>query len=99
MNEQGKPWEDRGYDDTKFLADGRACGLMRLIFGGRICVGDPDDRFGYEEAYDYETYEEAEAGFWEWDSSVFPEPTMWVRHTPSYRRRPAGNPDREYVEQ
>ncbi len=98
MGEMTKPWEGQGYDATKLLADGRACGLMRLIFGGRICLGKADDAVGYEEAYDYETYEDAEASFWEWDSSCFAEPTLWVRHAPSYRRRPGGNPDREYVE-
>lgn len=98
MSEARKPWEDRGYEDTKFLADGRACGLMRLIFGGRLCVGDPDDAFGYSEAYDYETHREAHAAFCEWDSNAFSEPTGWVRHTPSYRRRPAGDATKEYVE-
>lgn len=90
-----KPWQEQGYEETKLLGDGRAAGLMRLAFGGRICVGSPDNEIGYEEAYDYEFLAIAAGAFFGWDGEG--EPEEWVRHIPSYRRRPDGDASREYV--
>jgi hypothetical protein len=90
-----QPWQGKGYEDTKLLPDGRAAGLSRLLFGGRICVGGPDDDAGYSEAYDYGDLEIARRAFDGWTGGT--EPTGWIRHIPSYRRRPTGDPGQEYV--
>lgn len=89
----------RGQDAVirDFPEPGKEAAVVRLIFGGRITVGDMDDDDCWREGYDYETFGMALSAILEWCSNRFPEPVMWVRHIPSYRRRPGGDARKEYV--
>jgi hypothetical protein len=60
-------------------------------------VGQADDDFGYEEEWMYADLATAYSAFSAWDPLEEPEPERWTRHMPSCRRRPDGDPAREYV--
>ncbi len=78
-------------------APGKEAAVVPLLFGARITVGDADDDFGWSECWDYDDLEAANEALHRWDPTKEAEPSGWVRHIPSYRRRPDGDPRREYV--
>lgn len=88
------------YETHRFLEDGRFIGLGLLLLGqAHIVMTAPgaDSSQGYAEAWQYETVGAAVAAFERWDPMSECEPEGWVRHIPSYRRRPGGDPAREHV--
>lgn len=75
------------------LDDGRVL-YVNLLFCGeaRLCLGD---RYGVDQAWYYETVDQALAAYVQWQPDV--EPTGWNRHIPSHRRREHGDPTKECV--
>jgi len=66
-------------------------GAARLTFGGR----DPDCDVGYDDCWDYPSLTAAIKAMERWDGQG--EPDGWTRHPTSGRRRPDGDPSREFV--
>ncbi len=77
--------------------DGRAVWVRPLMFTYAIVVGKPDDNW-YDDRWCYERALDAISAAVTWSSSPDPEPTGWHRHPTTGRRRPDGDPEREYVE-
>lgn len=73
---------------------GKLSYVVELMFGrARVVYGN---RLGAEEMWDYDTADEAIFAQRQWDPAG-PELQGWVRHRPSNRRRPDGDPAREVV--
>ena len=81
---------------AKFLDDGRAIVVYQMIFTARVCIG-PDDSQTYDDAWCYDNVAQACEAVLEWDGNGDP-PDGWHRHIGSGRRRPGGDPEKEYVE-
>ncbi len=71
------------YTKMKTLADGRICGVHRLIYHWTMQVGISE--FGYEERYCFATQEMAETAMDAWDGTG--DPILWHRHPETGRRR------------
>lgn len=79
------------------LSDGREITVYPLVMStGRVCVGEQASHT-YDDAYCYETVELAVLAASVWDGDGDP-PEGWFRHVGSGRRRPAGDPGREYIQ-
>lgn len=84
-----------GWRETR-LPDGRLCVVERLLFGqGRVCVGSPCERWGYDEGWEFRTFEGAVAAVEDWIErwGELLEPGGSVRRLPGngQRERPHGN--------
>lgn len=86
--------------DIKPLEDGTYVMVRRLMFHWMMVRGGADDLVGYFDRWCYATEELARAAL-----DAFPvqpsadyEPSGWHRHPRTMRRRPDGDPAREYVE-
>jgi hypothetical protein len=78
------------------LADGRLLCVYPMTFGkARLCIG-PDDGYSIDDAWCYENPQLAIAVCYDWDGKG-DAPLGWHRHIGSGRRRPDGDPEREYV--
>lgn len=66
-----------------------------MIYTARLCVGPPEDRTGYDDAWCYGSLEAALAAARAWDGKGDPE--GWHRHPASGRRRPGGDPKLEFI--
>jgi len=83
------------YDGQGFLAyrelpDGRLLALVPLLFDRvSLTLGPGGAAYdgGFSEAWDYEDLTAAFLFFLTYDPATDPEPTGWLRHTPSMRRR------------
>lgn len=90
------PWivhlEDRG--------DGMWVSLERLMFHYTIKLGTIGDTItGYEDRWCVGDLPNAILAWQEWKDRGFQgEPTRWNRHPGSGRRRPDGDPAKEYVQ-
>lgn len=80
---------------TRLLDDGRLLAFEILLFGGRIHVVRDVHDLGSMEVYDYQYLMRALRAFMSWDGTG--EPADWYRHRPSNRRRPDGDPGKEYI--
>lgn len=68
-----------------------------MAFGnGRVCLGTLEDRSGFDDAWCYATCEQAIEAAAIWDGAGDP-PVGWHRHIRSGRRRPNGDPAKEYI--
>jgi len=85
------------YLHLRLLPDGRAVWIQRQIFTYAITIGHADDGFGYDTEWTYETEERALAALKKWNPLEQAEPEGWHRHPDSGRRRPDGDPAKEYV--
>lgn len=84
------------YAYARDLGDGRGVWVMPMLNGnGRLVVGPIEGQW-LDEAYCYDSVVLAVAGALAWDGVG--EPEGWKRHIGSGRRRPNGDPSREYVE-
>lgn len=82
----------------KRFADGRAGWVMRMMFGARLIVGRCREDWRsdeYDDGWCYKDVSLATAALDRWDGTG--EPEGWHRHPTSGRRRPDGDPSREYV--
>lgn len=86
------------------LPGGRILVLAPLLFGrSQLCLGRPaemaaDGQFGgWDEQWDYEFPSSALGAMATWNPDRDPEPSGWIRHPASGRRRAHGDPARETV--
>lgn len=80
----------------KTLPDGRIAYLSPLVFGGQIAVGfaEDEDRF-FDDVWHYQDMHDALDAFQVWDGTG--EPVGWYRNPKTKRRRPDGDPAKEYI--
>ena len=82
---------------SRSLPDARMLGVEPLTYGAaRLCIG-PENGQWWEDFWDYGTAAEALVAFRKWDPAQAAEPSGWVRHAPSGRRRLRGDPANEEV--
>jgi hypothetical protein len=83
---------------TLITPGGRELSVAPMTFGkARLCVGVPGDPC-YEDGWCYATPAQAILAAMEWDGEGDDPPYGWHRHIGSGRRRPDGDPEREYVQ-
>lgn len=82
----------------KNLDDGRVIVAYNMIYNMRICVG-PQMGFGYDRGWCYPKHSVGIviAALHAWDGNNDP-PDGWMKEVGTGRRRPDGDPSREYVE-
>jgi hypothetical protein len=79
----------RRLDDNRYVA------VLPLLFTWGVVVGRVVDETGYDDRWCYSSLEAAVAYATVWDGDG--EPEGWHRHPPTGRRRPDGDPTKEYV--
>lgn len=80
------------------MGDGRYCAVKPLLFHWTMIVGVIGDRCSYEDRFCYADRTLAFSALLEWMTRGWKdEPIWWHRHPKSGRRRPDGDPAREYV--
>lgn len=62
-----------------------------------IGPGGKDYDGGYDDCWEYQKLDDALLAFARWDGAPGTEPEGWYRHPASGRRRPGGDPAKEYV--
>jgi hypothetical protein len=82
------------YDYTKTLSDGRVIVVERL-FGHQALLWLRAPWINVQDGWVYASLETALAAAQAWDGHE--EPRGWLRHPKSGRRRPGGDPTREYL--
>lgn len=90
--------EPEKYVDTFVVR--RAAAVVPRTFGRAtltVARTEADGLGLWDEGYDYESPDAALTALGEWILSGAPEPEGWLRHVPSFRRRPEGDPAREVV--
>lgn len=83
---------DARHRRPRFITVGR-----RLWGAGAItsCEDELTAHAAFDEEWMFKTVEQAVEAFHKWDGDG--EPEGWIRHTPSNRRRPDGDPSKETV--
>jgi hypothetical protein len=89
--------DEEGVFGERDLKDGRIAHLVLNTFGGASIKVGPKGRQWYDEFWDYEALNVAIHQLATWNPQAEREPEGWVRHVPSYRRRPDGDKAREHV--
>jgi hypothetical protein len=85
-----------GFHACKSLGNGLYVGIKPLLFHWTMIVGEIGDRTTYADRWCYVNRSKAEAAIAAWDG--FGEPQGWHRHPSTGRRRPDGDPEREYID-
>lgn len=88
-------WDDT--DDVwriKEAPDGRRIAVLPLIYTAAVIIG-PEHTGSYDDRWCYVDVEAALAAAKAWDGTG--EPEGWHRHPTTGRRRPEGDPAKEYV--
>jgi hypothetical protein len=81
----------------RMLPDGREVTVQPLTFRrARITVGPPVQQGTWDQCWDYDDMLTAVAAMLAWDGQGDPA-DGWVRHLPSHRRRPDGDPAKEHI--
>jgi len=83
-----------GYTDYCMFADGRDAAIVRFAFTHAI-IADLTE-WGHGERWCYTSYCDAKRALDAWDGAG--EPNGWFRHPDTARRRPDGDPSREYFD-
>lgn len=83
--------------EIRDLGDGRYAQASRLLFHYTIKVGAIGDNFGYDDRYCYATLVGVLKALDEWNPATEKEPNGWHRDPNTGRRRPDGDPNREYI--
>jgi hypothetical protein len=79
------------------LGDGRGVWIIPMIYTTKLIIG-PIGAAGYDDGWCYKTRMRALQAFEEWNPATDKEPTGWVRHPTTGRRRfPNGDPATEVV--
>jgi hypothetical protein len=87
---------ENGYTDYTQFANGRDACITRMIFTYAI-LSDLTE-YGHGDRWCYESYEGAMVALFAWEHRDGEgEPNGWHRHPDSGRRRPDGDPTREYI--
>lgn len=82
------------YQNVKILDNGRYAAIDILLSAEAIITGQIIDQFGYDDRWFYERGKAA-AALEAWNGEG--EPEGWFRHPDTGRRRPGGDPDKEYI--
>jgi hypothetical protein len=85
------------YPYERLLGDGRAIWCYERMFNSIVMIGTVGSLM-YESHWCYETLEQAIDAAEKWDPLTQKEPEGWFRHAMSGRRRPGGDPSKEYIE-
>lgn len=79
------------------LPDGQALAVVPMLFGkARLCLG-PEDLQTYDRGWCYDDPQVAVSELNRWDPAKEHEPNGWMREPATGRRRPGGDPAKEYV--
>jgi hypothetical protein len=88
--------EDGGHcTHCKVIGDGIYAATKPLLFHWTMMIGQIGDKYGYEDRFCFADQELAENALRQWNGEG--EPVGWHRHPMSGRRRPNGDPTKEYV--
>lgn len=71
--------------------------VVRMAFNTRITIGPEYSAGWYDDCWCYETIGEAFLAAVAWNPDAELEPSGWVKHPRSGRRRPGGDAAQEYV--
>jgi hypothetical protein len=89
--------ENYGAIAFRDLGDGRGVWIYPMLYTFKIAIG-PIGSLGYDDDWCYKDLESVVAAFALWEPSTEPEPSGWVRHPSTGRRRfPDGDPATEEV--
>jgi hypothetical protein len=81
---------------SRLLEDGRQIDVTSMTFGkGRLCIGPIEGM--YDDGWCYASHVQAILAACAWDGEGDDPPFGWHRHIRTGRRRPDGDPEREYV--
>lgn len=83
------------WEKKKVFEDGRVAYLHRTIFNLRISISPDEQAQTFDEFYCFHDFSAASKAMEEWDGKG--DPDGWVRHVPTNRRRPDGDPRDEYI--
>lgn len=87
-----------GYLDARLVRSARYVAISPLMYTFAIIVGPIEHAaVGYEDRWCYQSLAQARAALSAWDGEPGTEPTGWIRHPLSGRRRPDGDPALEYI--
>jgi hypothetical protein len=86
---------EQGYSDYKEFSNGREACINRMNFTFAILVDLSD--YGYGDHWCYHNVWDAMEALASWDGAEGTEPQGWHRHPTTGRRRPDGDPGKEYV--
>jgi hypothetical protein len=78
------------------IADGREIIVTPRMFNAIITIG-PKDAMTYDTHWCYDNPVQAKIAAEAWDPMTQDEPDGWFRHADSGRRRPNGDPEKEYI--
>lgn len=81
---------------AKVVGEGIYAAVKPLLFHWTLLTGMIGDEHEWAENWCYQTREGAEKALSEWTGEG--EPEGWFRHPRTWRRRPDGDPSREYEE-
>lgn len=81
---------------VKLLPQGAYAAVKPLLFHWTMIVGEVGDRAAYYDRWCFATEQLAKAALLAWDGVG--DPVGWHRHPSTGRRRPDGDPSREFVE-
>ena len=79
------------------LGDGREVCVIPKIYTISLTVGQVGDLSGYTTHYCYKSPIEAVMEAASWDPAIDAEPSGWFRNPQTGRRRPDGDPSKEYI--
>lgn len=85
-----------GYLSWRCLEDGTVLAVGAMLFGNGRLYMDVHAQ-GYVDCYCYDSVEKANVHMLMFDPASDQEPCGWKRHPATGRRRPEGDPAREYV--
>lgn len=86
---------DCGYKHPRPIGNGRWAAVCPLLYTCAIVVGQIGDYVNTDDRWCYHTPEDARSALEAWDGTN--EPQGWHRHPRTGRRRPDGDPAKEYV--
>jgi len=93
-------WLEKTYGDEFALAmhmSGNRCAFLhRMLFNWDLSVCQIGDQVGIDDSWSYENLEAAISGLLTWGDDK-PEPEGWTRNLKTGRRRPDGDPTKEYI--
>lgn len=78
------------------LDDGRELVVYPMLYTFRLCIG-AQGATTYDDAWCYDSAAAAVLAAQAWDGAGTDPPHGWHRHINSGRRRPGGDPNREFV--
>ncbi len=92
------PAEEAGVHAQRHLGDGRTLQVRLLAWGyAYLSIGPTNSQF-YDDTWQYQSLAAAMLAMVIWDGAPGTEPPGWYKHATTGRRRPNGDPAREYVD-